>query len=373
MIDGLRRIQAIAVKELRQLARDRLTIGMVAGIPLMQILIFGYGINFDVRHVHAAVVDLANTSVSRALVAALGASQVVDFVERPATVAALRDGIASGHYAAGLYIPPDFERRRAEGDRPAAQLFIDASEPGIEAPLRALAAAPLPARSGFEPMPEGLHARSGRSIELRTEFNPERRTAVQVIPALIGVILNMTMVIFTAIALVRERERGNLELLITTPVLPIELMLGKLLPYVLVGAIQITLVLLTGLLLFDVPVNGSVVQFYLGALLFIAATLALGLVISTLAQTQFQAMQLGFFTMLPSILLSGFVFPFDGMPRIVQGIAQVLPLTHFNVIARGIILRGASLTTLGVPVAKLSIFLLVAVTLAAARFRKRLG
>jgi len=209
-------------------------------------------------------------------------------------------------------------------------------------------------------------------FELRTEYNPERRTAVQIVPALIGVILNMTMVIFTAAAVVRERERGNLELLIATPIRSAELMTGKLLPYVAIGLVQVTLVLTVGSLLFDVPVNGSLVDLYLAALLFIASTLTLGLVISTLARTQFQAFQIAFFTMLPSILLSGFMFPFDGMPRAAQWIAQLLPLTHFTDMVRGVLLRGAPIAELGRPAAKLLVFLVVTLAIATLRFRKRL-
>ena len=274
--------------------------------------------------------------------------------------------LAAGKISAGIYIPPDFERRRIEGDRPMAQMFVDGTEPGVDGVVRGLADLPLRLRAADARAPP-------RSIEVLIEYNPERRTAVQIVPALIGVILTMTMVIFTAIALVRERERGNLELLITTPVRAGELMIGKLAPYVLVGLIQTSIVLATGVLLFDVPLNGSLWQLYVGASLFIAATLALGLVISTVARTQFQAMQLGFFTMLPSILLSGFMFPFDGMPTAARWLAQALPLTHFNQIVRGIVLRGASLSDLSLPVLKLSAFLVVAVAFAALRFRKRLG
>jgi ABC-2 type transport system permease protein len=263
-------------------------------------------------------------------------------------------------------IPADFERRRLGTDRPLAQLLIDGSEPGVEGALRALASIPLRDRAGEAAQPV-------RPLEVLTEYNPERRTAVQIVPALIGVILFMTMVVFTAISLVRERERGNLELLITTPVKSAELMVGKLAPYVVVGLIQTTLILLMGVLLFDVPVNGQIWQLYVGASLFIGATLSLGLVISTLAQTQFQAMQLGFFTMLPSILLSGFLFPFEGMPEPAQWIAQILPLTHFNTIVRGVVLRGAELGDLTPALLKLTAFLVAAVTIAATRFRKRLG
>ncbi len=197
-----------------------------------------------------------------------------------------------------------------------------------------------------------------------TEYNPERRTAVQIVPALIGVILNMTMVIFTAAAIVRERERGNLELLITTPIRSWELMAGKLFPYVLIGLVQTTLVLAVGARVFDVPINGSLVDLYLAAALFIAATLTLGLVISTFVKTQMQAFQLSFMTLLPSILLSGFVFPFDGMPPLAQWIAQVLPLTHFVEMIRGILLRGAPLSAMQLPAAKLGVFFVVTLAIA---------
>jgi ABC-2 type transport system permease protein len=360
------RVYAVASKEVRQLRRDRLTGGMIVGIPLIQILIFGYGINFDVRHIRAGVADYANTSASRALVSQLEASQVVHFVARAPDALALRRMMAAGDISAGLYIPPDFERRNIGTDRPLAQLLIDGSEPGVEGALRGLATLPLRIRAGDQSQPR-------RTLEVLTEYNPERRTAVQIVPALIGVILNMTMVIFTAIALVRERERGNLELLITTPVKSVELMIGKLAPYVVVGLIQTTIIVAAGVLLFDVPINGPLWQLYVGASLFIAAALALGLLISTVAQTQFQAMQLGFFTMLPSILLSGFMFPLAGMPRAAQWLAQLLPLTHFNSIIRGVVLRGAHLGDLGLPLLKLTAFLVVAVTIAALRFRKRLG
>jgi ABC-2 type transport system permease protein len=363
---GLRRMFAIMAKEFRQLSRDHLTLAMIAGLPLAQIMIFGYGINYDVRNVRTGVVDLAATSGSRQLLAELSATQVVSVVAQAGDPEQLRMLMASGVIDVAIYIPPDFERRRLENDRPIAQVMVDASKPGIEAVVRALREAPLALRRGA-----GITERVPR-IEVQSEYNPERRTAVQVVPALIGVILNMTMVIFTAIALVRERERGNLELLIATPLRPIELMVGKLLPYVLVGLIQTTIVLTTAVWLFNVPVNGSLLDLYLGAGLFASATLALGLVISTLATTQFQAMQLGFFTLLPSILLSGFAFPFDGSPKAVQWFAQLLPLTHFVDVLRGVILRGATLTDLRLPLGKLAIFVVLGVAVAALRFRKRL-
>jgi ABC-2 type transport system permease protein len=361
----LERIGAVMVKEVRQLARDRLTFALIVGIPLMQMLLFGYAINFDVRNLRAAVVDDAGTSLSRAYLGALQASGVVKFAAPSAGVPELQRRMSAGEISVGIHIPPDFERRVLDGARPAAQLLVDGSEPMVDSVARGLTAVPVPRR-------DGVYASAPPLLEVRTEYNPERRTAVQIVPALIGVILNMTMVIFTAAAIVRERERGNLELLITTPIRSVELMAGKLLPYVGIGLLQVTLVLSVGALLFDVPVNGSLVQLYLAALLFIAATLTLGLVISTFARTQFQAFQLAFFTMLPSILLSGFMFPYDGMPQAAQWIAQLLPLTHFNDLVRGIVLRGAPLADLDRPALKLLAFLCVTLAIATLRFRKRL-
>ena len=361
---SLRRTRAIAAKEFRQLSRDRLTFGMVVGIPLIQILIFGYSINFDVRDIAAGVVDQANTSASRALIADLQATQVVQVTEYLRSTAELEARIASGALSVGIYVPADFERRKLDPTRTAVQVLVDGSEPTIEGVVRGLINVRAPARIGLvEP---------GALIEVRTLYNPEKRTPVQIVPALIGVILTLTMVVFTSVAIVRERERGNMELLITTPVKSAELMVGKLIPYVLVGLIQTTLVLLIGTWLFDVPVVGSVLDLYLAAAAFIAANLVLGLLISTMVQTQFQAIQLSIFTLLPSILLSGFMFPFDGMPRVAQWIAQILPLTHFVELVRGIVLRGAPLADMTLPLTKLGIFFALAFVLAAARFRKRL-
>lgn len=359
------RILAIATKEIRQLRRDRLTFGMIVGIPLLQMLLFGYAINFDVRGLSAAVVDEARTSMSRALVADMQASGVVRVRQYSRSAAELRGSLRSGEISIGVYIPADFERRRVAGDRPLAQLLVDGSEPMVENVARAFVAMPLPERAG-------VYRKSRQVFEVRTEYNPEKRTAVQIVPALIGVILTMTMTMFTAVAIVRERERGNLELLITTPASSFELMLGKLMPYVFIGLIQTTLVLVLGSLLFQMPINGSLAAFYLAALLFIAATLTLGLIASTLAETQMQAFQMSIFVLLPSILLSGFVFPFDGMPQVARWIAQLLPLTHFVELVRGIVLRGAGLTELLAPIYKLLAFTAIALTIVTLRFHKRL-
>jgi ABC-2 type transport system permease protein len=362
---ALRRIGAIASKEIRQLARDRLTLGMVIGIPMLQILLFGYAINMDVRNLRAGVADEAGTALSRQLIGDMQAGQVVHFIVQVPTPEKLSDELRRGEITIGVHIPEDFERRLLDPSRPAAQLLVDGSDPTILNVARQLLQTPAPGngigRAGTNPL-----------FELRNFYNPERRSAVQIVPALIGVILTMTMVLFTAVAIVRERERGNLELLITTPVRTPELMVGKLVPYILIGLIQVTIVLLVGHWLFDVPLRGQLLDVYLAALTFIAASLTLGLLISTLARSQFQAMQLTLFVFLPSILLSGFMFPFDGMPVVAQEIAEVLPLTHFVRLIRGIVLRGAELAELMPEIRALIVFFIVSLTLAILRFRKRL-
>ena len=368
---SLRRLRAVALKEVRQLARDRVTFGMIVGVPLMQIMLFGYAINFDVRHLATVVQDDANTSMSRELIAQLRATQVADVRYMASSPAELDRLLREGRVSLGVVIPKDFERRLQSGTRPALQILVDGSQPSLSGVANGLANLPMLTRHGAGPYAGGERMQP-RRIEVRTLYNPEKRTAVQIVPALIGVILSMTMVLFTSGAIVRERERGNLELLIATPLGGTELMVGKLLPYVGIGLIQTTIILIVGSLLFKVPVVGSFLELYVSALLFIAASLGLGLFVSTLAQTQFQAFQLAFVTMLPSILLSGFMFPFEGMPRVVQWIAEILPLTHFNVIIRGVMLRGAELPELWPQVAKLALFITVMLIIAVARFKKRL-
>jgi len=362
---SLGRVFAIARKEALQLRRDRLTFAMVFGMPIMQLLLFGYAINQDVRHLSAGVADLAATERSRSLIADTQASQVVDVVSTVHSAEALEDQLRAGEIVVGILIPRDFERRVATGDRPAAQLLVDGSDPVVLSAAQLLADMPV-SRDGIR------SAANDSTFEVRAYYNPERRSSLQIVPGLVGVILTMTMTLFTAVAIVRERERGNLEMLITTPVRTPELMVGKILPYMLIGMMQVTLVLAVGATLFDVPVRGSVIDVYSASLIFVTATLGLGLLVSTLAQTQFQAFQLAFFTFLPQILLSGFMFPFDGMPRAAKWLAELLPLTHFVRVIRGITLRGASLSEVGRDLWPLAVFFLATMTLATIRFRKRL-
>jgi ABC-2 type transport system permease protein len=359
---SLQRIFAIVLKEVRQLRRDRLTFGMIIGIPTMQLLLFGYAINFDVRHLSAGVADLSASAASRHYVMQMAHSQVIDINYQAADSEELELLLRQGKISVGIFIPHDFERRQQQPERAAVQLLVDGSDTVVQGAASLLARA---ARTSPYNDPPPL-------TEIRTFFNPERRSPVNTVPGLIGVILTMTMTIFTAVAIVRERERGNLELLITTPVRSSELMLAKILPYVLIGLVQVTLVLLLGKWLFDVPLRGTLTDVYVVSLVFIVANLALGLVASTIAQTQFQAMQMTFFVLLPSILLSGFIFPFDGMPRAAQWIAEVLPMTHYMRLIRGVVLRGASLQDLAPELLVLVGFIVLTLSFAVLRFRKRL-
>ena len=368
---ALRRLKAVATKEVRQLSRDRVTFGMIVGVPLMQIILFGYAINYDVRNLATVVQDDANSSMSREFVAQLKATQVVHVRYTTNSSDELAKLMREGRASMAVVIPKDFERRLQAGTRLVVQILVDGSQPQLAVVASGIAAMPLLTRHGEGPYSGGKRM-APRRIEIRTLYNPEKRTAVQIVPALIGVILTMTMVLFTSGAIVRERERGNLELLIATPLSSLELMVGKLLPYVAIGLIQTTIILIVGAWLFSVPIVGRLVDLYAAALVFIAATLGLGLFVSTLAQTQFQAFQLAFLTLLPSILLSGFMFPFEGMPEAAQWIAQLLPLTHFNVIIRGIMLRGADLPEAWLQLLKLAGFLTFMMLVAVARFKKRL-
>jgi len=360
------RLIAIMKKEMLQLRRDRLSIGMIVGIPVMQILLFGYAINMDVRNLQAAVADQAGTHLSRQFVADLNQTQVLLIQTAVETPEQLQDLLRTGKISVGVHIPPDFDRRVVDEQRPAAHLLVDGADPTIFGVTNQLQLMPIRFDSAHQPTGRT------RSLEVRPFYNPERRTAVNVVPGLIGVILTLTMMMFTAVAIVRERENGNLELLINTPVSTAQLMIGKVVPYIIIGLIQLALIVAVGKWLFNVPVRGSLLGLYAGAAVFIAANLSLGLFVSTVARTQFQAMQITFFVLMPSILLSGFVFPFAGMPKFAQYLGEALPITHFIRITRGIMLREASLFEMRDELAMLLLFTLVAMTAAVLRFSRRL-
>lgn len=370
--NSLLRIFAVMRKEFLQLGRDRLTFGMIVGIPLIQLLMFGYAINTDVRNLSAAYVDEADTHLSRQLIADMAATQVINLRHRAASITELIELLDAGQISIGVVVPDDFDRRvinggqTLTGERQIAQILVDGTDPIILGVAQQLTATPVSFDSQFR------QRELPATLEVRNYYNPERRSAVNIVPGLVGVILTMTMVLFTAVAIVRERERGNLEFLINTPVKTPELMLGKIFPYIVIGLLQLVIIFSLGWYFFQVPIRGDYWHVLWASLLFIATNLSLGLLLSTTAKTQFQAMQMTFFILLPSILLSGFMFPFDGMPPLAQTIAEVLPLTHFNRLIRGIVLRGADIMSMWDELVALAVFMLAALTLAIARFSKRL-
>lgn len=363
----LSRITAVMLKEFRQLSRDRLTFGMVVMLPLIQLLLFGYAINNNIRNVQVGIVDLANSSASRNIVATMQATQVVAPVAAFTSVQAAEQAIRVGDIRAALVLPADLEQRLSQTDRPLGQWIVDASDNVVSSALLNLRDMPLNdlQRNYFDTM------RAPR-FETVLYYNPERRTPVNIVPGMLAVMLTMTMILFTSIAIVREKERGNIELLITTPVRSIELMLGKIIPYMLIGLLQASIILSLGYLVFAVPINGAPLQIFCATLLFIMASLVLGLIISTVAKAQLQAMQMTVFFLLPSILLSGFLFPYEGMPVPAQYIAETLPATHFVRMIRAIVLRDATLSDLAGDSLFLIVFSVVGLMIATLKFRKRL-
>ncbi|MDB2387404.1 ABC transporter permease [Shewanella sp.] len=377
----LQRIQAIVIKELTQFKRDKMSFGIVIMIPLIQLTLFGFAINTNVRDIPVGVVDHSQTTLSRALLQTVRATQVVKFTEQYTDLPSAQAAIATGKVRAVLVIPPDVAQRLArhkavgletppstneQTSRPLAQWIVDGSDTMIAAAIKGLRAMPLT---------ELLKSPSNRltpTFAVALFYNPEQRTVVNIVPGLIGVILTMTMIMFTSAAIVRERERGNLEMLITTPIRPMELMLGKIIPYMFIGIIQVTIILTLGHNVFDVPMNGSLLQLAAATLLFIMASLTLGLVISTLAKSQLQSMQMTVFVLLPSILLSGFMFPYEGMPMTAQYIAEALPATHFMRLVRGVVLRDVDILDMTYDIGWLAIFTMVGLAVASFRFKKNL-
>lgn len=357
---NLTRLFAIVLKELRQLRRDRLTFGMILGIPTLQLLLFGFAINLDIRGLDAAAVDQAQTVRSRETLATMAATGVITLHGQADSPAQLQEWMRQGRISLGIVIPADFERRLETRNAPALQVMVDGSDQSVQAAARQLASLPVAGAASYQ------------SVEVVNFYNPERRAPVNTVPGLIGVILTMTLVMFTGMALVRERERGNLEMLIATPVSPWELTLGKVLPFVGIGLVQVTVVLLLGKLVFAVPIRGHLLEVYAAALLFILANLALGILISTLAKSQFQSMQLAFFTFLPQILLSGFMFPYAGMPKAAQWLAEILPMTHFIRLIRAIMLRGAGLKDMPNDLLALGAIAAVLLIISTRRIRKKL-
>jgi ABC-2 type transport system permease protein len=369
------RFLAILIKEFRQIRRDRLTFAMMVAVPIIQLILFGYAINTDPKHLPLATVIADESEFSRSLVAALENSEYFRVTNRPRSEVEANRLLENGKVQFVLVIPPNFSRQLIRGEHPALLFAADATDPAAAG--NALGALNSIARQAFARDFTGPLARlqtGDTPFELRVQrrYNPEALSRYNIVPGLIGVILTMTMVMMTGLAMTRERERGTMENLLATPARPIEVMVGKIAPYILIGYGQVIVILVTARLLFDVPMIGSLTLLSAALVLFMAANLAVGFTFSTIAKSQLQAMQLTFFFFLPSLLLSGFMFPFRGMPQWAQVIGETLPLTHFLRIVRGILLKGNQLPDIISNLWPIGAFMLVAGIVALARYRQTL-
>ncbi len=369
------RLWAVMVKEFVQMRRDRLTFAMMVGIPILQLILFGFAINADPKALPTAVLSADNSVFARSFVRALENSGYFHVVRRVATEAEADRALAIGEVQFVLTIPEGFSRKLVRGERPALLLEADASDPA--ATSNALAALLTLNQTALARDLQGSlaplqNAPPPFDVRVHRRYNPEGVTQYNIVPGLIGTILTMTMVMMTALAMTRERERGTMENLLATPVRPIEVMAGKIVPYIVVGYVQVTVILVVAKLLFGVPMVGSLALLSLALIVFIAANLAVGFTFSTLAKNQLQAMQMAFFFFLPSILLSGFMFPFRGMPEWAQWVGEVLPLTHFLRILRGILLKGNDAAEILPNLWPVALFMLVAAAIALKRYQETL-
>jgi ABC-2 type transport system permease protein len=369
------RVLAVMAKEFKQLTRDRITYAMMLLIPVIQLLLFGYAINSEPRHLPTAVFVQEDSRFARSVISALKNSAYFDLTATVRSPGALEELIRTGQVQFAVTIPGDFTRRVARGDKAQVLVEADATDPsatgGAVAALQA-----LPQQALAEDLKGGLSPRAQGAtpfeVVVHARYNPEAITQYNIVPGLLGVILTLTLVIMTALSVTRESERGTMESLLATPVEPIEVMVGKLAPYVLVGLVQTAIILLLARFLFHVPMQGGWAGLFLGVSLFIVGSLALGFLISTVARSQLQAMQMSIFYLLPSILLSGFMFPFRGMPAWAQAIGQVLPVTHFLRVVRGSLLKGQTLSDQWRELAALLAFVCVVTALAMIRYRRTL-
>ncbi len=374
----MRRLRALLIKEFIQMRRDKLTFAMMIGLPIVQLLLFGFAINTDVKHLPTAVYDQSMQQDSRDFLAALTASEYFDITQVAGSHEEIAAAVESGKTKVGVVIPPDFAENLKHGRSAAVQVIVDASD--SMAASSAISAAQLVGQiKSQEIMIKRLQGVTGKKIDppfdvrIRPWYNPDFVTAFYMVPGILGVVLTMTMVMITSMAIVRERERGTLEQLIVTPMKTWELMLGKIIPYIFVGYVQATVALLVGIVVFDLPVRGSLGLLYLLTSWFIIASLALGVLISTVAKTQMQAMQMSFFVFLPSVMLSGFMFPREAMPDFFYWLGTLLPLTFYLQILRGIILKGVGFSVLWVQILALTIFITVVLTIAIKKFQKKIA
>ena len=372
---SLMRLRATFIKELIQLRRDRITFAMMILIPLLQLTLFGYAINTSPRHLPTAVLVQDDSSFARSFVAAMRATDYFDVSIPAASEEELDHLILSGRALFGVQIPAHFGRDLMRGERPALLVVADAADPtATGSAIAALQGLSAQVFSRELTGPAASLAPQPLPYELRVHqrYNPAGETRLNIVPGLMGMILTLTMLIFTALSVTREIERGTMESLLAMPIRPVEIMLGKIAPYLIVGGVQMTIILVASKLLFGIPIIGSLWLLISLTLLFILANLSVGYTFSTIAQNQLQAMQMSFFFFLPNILLSGFMFPFKGMPGWAQAIGDILPLTHYLRIVRGIMLKGATFIDLQTDVLALAAFTLFAMGVAVARFRQTL-
>ncbi|MGH8030635.1 MAG: ABC transporter permease [Arenimonas sp.] len=372
---SLGRLGAVVRKEFIQMRRDRLSFAMMVAVPLVQLVLFGYAINFDPRGLPTAVVSAEQSTMTRSLVAALEHSGYFRVVARPATVAEGERLLEIGRVQFMLEFPPGFTRQLVRGERPALLLAADAADPTASG--NALAAIGEIGVTALRHELEGaLAARAPGAtpfeLRLHRRYNPEGITAYNIVPGLMGVILTMTMVMMTALGVTRELERGTMENLLAMPVQPVEVMIGKIAPYIVVGYVQVVVILLGARYLFDVPMLGSLTLLSVCVLAFIVASLTIGVTFSSVARNMAQAMQMSIFFLLPSILLSGFMFPFRGMPGWAQALGELLPITHFLRIVRGILLKGHGWAEVWHSLWPMVVFTIVVMAFGARRFRRTL-
>jgi ABC-2 type transport system permease protein len=365
------RIRAILKKEFIQMRRDRMTLALIFVMPMVQLLLFGYAIQTEVRHIPTVVFDQSLSMESRDLLQSFSASGYFDIIQVENSYEGINKSIDSGKVRAGIIIPPDFARQLKRGQSAPVQVLVDASDSMVSNQAIAIANS-IGLIKSQEILARKVNvANPPYDIRVRPWYNPDGITAYYMVPAILGIIVTLTMVIMTSMAIVRERELGTLEQLMVTPIKSYELMLGKIIPYIALGYIQITVALLIGVLVFHVPIRGSVLELYLLTLFFITASLGLGLMISNIARTQMQAMQMSFFVMLPSILLSGFMFPRLAMPDFIYYLSYVISLTYYLDIIRGIILKGIGYQYLVGQVSALFVFSLLMLTISTLKFKKK--
>lgn len=372
------RIKALVWKEFLQLRRDRLTLAFVVGMPLMQLLIFGFAINYDVKHLPAAVLDESRSQESRDFVDGLVYTQYFDVNLHVGSEAELRQAIDAGKVKVGVWFPPDYAREIRSGGTGQVMLVVNASDPTTSGSAIATAAGVASLRSTrimFDRLGFGPAARPKLPIDVRVRpwYNPNLRSPTFIVPGLVGIMMAMTCVIFASASIVRERERGTLDQVLVTPATPFEIFLGKAIPVVAMAYLQLTFLFGVAHVVFQVPVAGSIPLLYLCASFFIVAMLGLGILISTKAETQAQSNQMSFLTFMPMVFLSGYVFPIEGMPAVFKAISQVIPLTHFLIIVRAIVLRGVGVEAFWPELLKLTAFALVIWTLALRSMKRASG